>query len=138
MGSHLNVTAAESAPGRDWTVFSAQCPSRGSLARIANKWTAMIVITLAASPTRFGELRTACEGISNKVLAETLHSLERDGLVCREEGPEPQRWALTDLGRTLHEPLTALRVWAEAHVEEVLGAQDAYDRAEEDRILGDA
>ena len=66
-----------------WNVMVATCPSRTSLARIANKWTAMIVIALSGGPLRFGELRQAVDGISGKVLADTLRDLERDGIVNR-------------------------------------------------------
>ncbi len=72
-------------------VMSATCPSRTSLARIANKWTAMVVIALSTGPMRFRDLRTSVDGISAKVLTGTLRDLERDGLVtrqvCREVPP---------------------------------------------------
>lgn len=63
-----------------WNVMVASCPSRTSLAKIANKWTAMIIIALSAGPLRFGELREAVDGISGKVLADTLRDLKRDGI----------------------------------------------------------
>ncbi|MDA1362029.1 helix-turn-helix domain-containing protein [Glycomyces luteolus] len=115
----------------DWNVLTATCPSRTSLVRIANKWTAMIVIVLGKGRTRFRDLRTAVEGISGKVLTETLRDLERDGLVSRHvfaEVPPRVEYELTDLGRTLHGPLSALGQWAEAHITEVLDARDRYDR----------
>jgi DNA-binding HxlR family transcriptional regulator len=111
-------------------VLTATCPSRTSLARIANKWTAMVVIALDDGPLRFGDLRTAVEGISGKVLTETLRELERDGLVTRHaHGGMPPRveYELTALGRTLHAPLRALGRWAEEHIEEVLVARETYD-----------
>lgn len=113
-----------------WNVMLATCPSRTSLARIANKWTAMIVIALSHHPLRFGELREAVGGISGKVLADTLRDLERDGIVTRtafDEMPPRVDYALTPLGETLREPLTALGRWAEAHIEEVETARDRYD-----------
>ena len=117
----------------EWTVFSAQCPSRQSLARIANKWTAMIVILLHERPLRFGELHRAVDGITKKVLIDTLRALERDGMIRRAAHPDGHsRYGLTELGRTLHEPLHALQKWAESHVNEVRQAQDRYD----DEILG--
>src|SRR4051812_11274666 len=67
----------------DFNVMTATCPSRTSLARIANKWTAMIVIALGKERLRFGDLRATVQGISGKVLTETLRDLERDGLVAR-------------------------------------------------------
>lgn len=127
-----------------WNVFSKTCPSRTSLARIANKWTAMIVISLAERPHRFGELHTRLEGISKKVLSDTLQALERDGMVERAEfdpgsgsGSVPG-YALTPLGRTLEEPLLALQRWSESHIEQVLESRDRWDEAADDAVLGGA
>lgn len=114
----------------DWNVLTATCPSRTSLVRIANKWTAMIVIVLGRGRTRFRDLRVGVEGISGKVLTDTLRDLERDGLVSRHvfaEVPPRVEYELTDLGRTLHGPLRALGDWAEAHITEVLDARERYD-----------
>ncbi|PSL36508.1 HxlR family transcriptional regulator [Labedella gwakjiensis] len=120
----------------EWTVFSAQCPSRQSLARIANKWTAMVVILLHERPMRFGELHREVQGIAKKVLSDTLRALERDGMIGRSaHGDGHVRYDLTDLGRTLHEPLSALQRWAESHVEDVLDAQDRFDAAADEQIL---
>lgn len=113
-----------------WNVMLATCPSRTSLARIANKWTAMIVITLSDGPARFGMIRENVGGISGKVLASTLRDLERDGLLTRtayDEMPPRVEYELTPLGRTLREPLTALGMWAEQHIEHVLDAREAFD-----------
>ena len=115
----------------DWNVLTKTRPSRTSLARIANKWTAMIVIVLGRGRTRFRDLRAAVEGISGKVLTDTLRDLERDGLVSRHvfaEVPPRVEYELTDLGRTLHAPLSAIGEWAETHTAEVLDARDRYDR----------
>lgn len=117
-----------------WNVMMAKCPSRTSLARIANKWTAMIVIGLSEGPLRFKEIKATVEGISGKVLTDTLRALERDGMVTRTFYPEmPPRveYQLTELGRTLSEPLNALRTWSETHFDAVQEARDAYDRASE-------
>ena len=114
----------------DWNVLVATCPSRTSLARIANKWTAMIVIALAGGRLRFRDIRTTVDGISGKVLTETLRELERDGLVERHayaEVPPRVEYELTPLGRTLHEPLRALGRWAEEHVADVLAARENFD-----------
>lgn len=114
-----------------WNVMVASCPSRTSLARIANKWTAMIVIALSDGSLRFGELRQAVDGVSAKVLADTLRDLKRDGIVSRasyDEMPPRVEYELTPLGLTLREPLTALGRWAETHIEEVEAARLAYDR----------
>ena len=114
----------------DWNVLVSTCPSRTSLARIANKWTAMVVIALGDRRLRFGELRTVVDGISGKVLTDTLRDLERDGLVERRayaEVPPRVEYELTPLGRTLHEPLLALSRWAEEYIADVLVARESYD-----------
>jgi DNA-binding HxlR family transcriptional regulator len=111
-------------------VLMSTCPSRTSLARIANKWTAMVVIALGTGRMRFGDLRTTVDGISGKVLTDTLRDLERDGIVTRHafaEIPPRVEYELTALGHTLHEPLRALGRWAEQHIAEVLVARDDYD-----------
>lgn len=115
-----------------WNVMLATCPSRTSLARIANKWTAMIVIALSDGPLRFGEVRTAVDGISAKVLAATLRDLERDGIVTRttfDEMPPRVEYALTALGLTLRDPLAALGQWAQTHFSEVEIARISYDES---------
>lgn len=136
MTNYLNVTNGtmpktfSPPPGQDWSVLSRTCPSRTSLARIANKWTAMVITVLADGPQRFGDLRTALDGISGKVLTETLRDLERDGMLIRTayaEIPPRVEYELTPLGRTLIEPLAVLVRWAEQHIPEVLAARDAYD-----------
>jgi len=113
--------------------FSGNCPVRELLDRIADKWTTLIIGILgqAEGPVRFGELRRSVAGISQKMLAQTLRDLERDGLVTRTLYPEiPPRveYSLTPLGRTLDEPLSALARWAQRHMPEVRAAQETFDR----------
>lgn len=106
--------------------YAAACPTRQALDRIADKWTVLIIGALAERPHRFGELRRAIEGISQKMLTQTLRSLELDGLVSRRVEatvPVTVEYSLTRTGRTLTEPLEAVRRWAEAHIEEVLAAR---------------
>ncbi|MFE3460160.1 winged helix-turn-helix transcriptional regulator [Nocardiopsis aegyptia] len=115
---------------RMFDVLTATCPSRTSLARIANKWTAMVVIALSGGRMRFGDLRAKVDGISGKVLTDTLRDLERDGLVARyafAEVPPRVEYELTELGHTLQAPLRALGLWAEEHITEVLAARESYD-----------
>ncbi|WP_026119884.1 winged helix-turn-helix transcriptional regulator [Nocardiopsis ganjiahuensis] len=115
---------------RTFDVLTATCPSRTSLARIANKWTAMVVIALSSGRMRFGDLRAKVDGISGKVLTDTLRDLERDGLVTRHvyaEVPPRVEYELTALGHTLQKPLRALGDWAEEHITEVLAARESYD-----------
>jgi len=72
------------------------------------------------------------------VLVDTLRALDRDGMLAHAVDDDGHaRYRLTPLGRTLHEPLQALRIWAESHVDEVLDAQDRYDDEADRRLLGD-
>ena len=115
-----------------WNVLKSTCPSRTSLARIANKWTAMIVIVVADGPLRFRDIQAQVEGISGKVLADTLCQLVRDGILERTayaEIPPRVEYQLTELGETLLAPLAALRAWAETNFDAVLESRDKYDRA---------
>jgi DNA-binding HxlR family transcriptional regulator len=129
---YLNVTVSRrpTVTAPDISVMAATCPSRTSLAKIANKWTAMVVIALSDGPLRFKAISRAVEGISGKVLTETLRDLQRDGIVTRtayDVMPPRVEYELTTLGQTLREPLSALGRWAEEHIQEVLDARDAYD-----------
>ena len=101
-----------------------------ALDRIADKWTVLIVGRLAAGTQRFGELRRDISGISPKVLTQKLRELERDGILTRQiyaTIPPRVDYNLTSLGRTLIELVGAMRTWAEAHIEEVLDAQQKFD-----------
>ena len=112
-------------------VYNGDCPTRQALDRIADKWTTLIIGLLEEGPKRFSELQRGIGGISQKMLTQTLRTLERDGLVNRTVYPEvPPRveYELTDLGRTLCEPIAAVRRWAEEHIDEVMASQAAYDR----------
>src|SRR6476469_9942021 len=114
-----------------YNVYAARCPTRQALDRIADKWTALIVGLLAHRTHRFGELRRGVEGISHKVLSQTLQSLERDGLVHREPlptVPPTVEYSLTPMGRTLAEPLAAIRTWAERHIEQIEASREASTR----------
>ena len=114
-----------------YNVYAAQCPTRRALDRIADKWTALIVGLLAERTHRFGELRRSIEGISHKVLVQTLRSLQRDGLVHRQPlatNPPTVEYSLTPLGTSLVGPLASIRDWAEEHIDELQAARDAYTR----------
>ncbi len=93
------------------------CPVRDVLDHVGDKWSTLIVLCLGEQPYRFGALRRAIPDISQRMLAQTLRSLETDGLVTRTVFPTiPPRvdYALTDLGRSLLEPLSHLIRWADA------------------------
>src|SRR5438105_15678626 len=101
------------------SVLDAKCPSRLVLDRIADKWTALIIQTLARRTKRYAALQREIGDISQKMLTQTLRSLERDGLVQRTVHPvvPPKvEYSLTRLGRTLIEPLHALCRWSEKHL----------------------
>ncbi len=111
-------------------VYDKNCPTRHALDLIGDKYTVLVIIFLQDSPRRFSELQRMITGISQKVLTQTLRSLEREGLLTRTIYPEvPPRveYALTPLGETLIQPLVALREWAETNIEAVLVAQTEYD-----------
>lgn len=112
---------------------SARCRVVSSvLQRIGDKWSMLVVTVLADGPRRFSELRREIEPISQRMLTLTLRSLERDGLVTRTVTPSiPPRvdYALTELGRSLQQPVTALAQWAVEHLELIGAAQNRFDQA---------
>jgi DNA-binding HxlR family transcriptional regulator len=100
------------------------------LARVGDKWTVLVVGTLGAGPKRFNELRRALGSISQRMLTLTLRGLERDGLVTRTVFPTvPPRvdYELTDLGRSLLEPVSELGSWAVAHRPDIQEARKRFD-----------
>jgi DNA-binding HxlR family transcriptional regulator len=110
-------------------VFSEACGTRRVLSLLADKWTVLVVAALTPGPRRFGELQRTIEGISAKVLTDCLRGLEQDGILVRTAFPTiPPKveYALTPLGASLVEPLTALCRWAAAHLEEVEAARAQY------------
>jgi DNA-binding HxlR family transcriptional regulator len=110
--------------------YSANCPTRVMLDRIADKWTVLVLGLLANEPVRFNQLRRQIEGVSQKMLAQTLKKLERDGLVHRQvypTAPVTVEYSITSLGRTLTTAVDALRFWAEEHLMDVLEAQQRFD-----------
>jgi DNA-binding HxlR family transcriptional regulator len=113
--------------------YHAGCATRRILDRIGDRWTVLIVGVLGDGDARFSELRRRIDGVSQKMLTQTLRGLERDGLVRRTVYPEvPVRvvYGLTEAGRTLLEPLRALQEWSIEHLGDVSASQEAYDRAE--------
>ncbi len=111
-------------------VFSTNCPSRVVLDRIGDKWTALVVLSLSKGPMRFTQLRHRIQGVTPKVLTQTLRTLERDGLVTRTvyaEVPPRVEYALTPLGMSLRRPLDAVQRWAESHVAEITAHRDRFD-----------
>ena len=113
-----------------WNPYSAGCPTRLVLDRIADKWVMLVIGLLAEGPMRFNQLRRSIDGVSQKMLSQTLKSLERDGLVLRHARatvPVTVEYSITPLGVTLVHTMGELRRWAEANIETVLEAQRRYD-----------
>jgi DNA-binding HxlR family transcriptional regulator len=103
-------------------VFRAECGTRAVLDLLADKWTVLVVAALSTEPRRYSQVKRQVEGISHKVLTQTLRALERDGLLTRTVHPvvPPMvEYELTALGVTLVEPLVALCAWAAEHLDEV-------------------
>lgn len=114
----------------DPNVLSAMCPTRKALDLIADKWTTLVIYLLADGTARYSDLHRSIDGISQKMLTQTLRDLERNGLVHRKVYPEvPPRteYTLTPLGQTLIHPLSALCVWAEKHMPELEKARQRFD-----------
>jgi DNA-binding HxlR family transcriptional regulator len=127
--------AASAGSPRLGDLFDPKCPTRHLLDRLGSKWTSMAIKVLddgRPGEIRFAELKRRMPGISQKRLAQTLRTLERDSLVARrveETSPPRVHYQLTDLGVSLTGPLAALRVWAEHHMAQVDDAGAAWDRA---------
>ncbi|MGW9478855.1 winged helix-turn-helix transcriptional regulator [Saccharomonospora azurea] len=128
----------------DYDAFLAACPSRKLLDRISNKWVTLVLGVLGnncpphtgtdrsgeGGSMRYSELSRLVPGVSQKMLTQTLRSLERDGLIERTVTPTVPvtvSYELTDLGRSLNQLVRGLKVWAEQNMEEVLAHRAAYD-----------
>jgi DNA-binding HxlR family transcriptional regulator len=105
----------------------------GILQRIGDKWSVLIIQRLGEGPRRFNEIKRIIGGISQRMLTLTLRNLERDGLVSRTVTPTvPPRvdYALTDLGRDLLIPVSALGQWAIEHTPCIQAARARFDASE--------
>lgn len=106
-------------------VYAAQCPCRAMLDLLANKWSALAIGALEEGPRRFGALQRSLQGVSSKVLTQTLRRLEGAGLVDRTVYPAVPlhvEYALTALGRSAAVPLGLLRGWVEEHIDDAMAA----------------
>jgi DNA-binding HxlR family transcriptional regulator len=131
----------------EYDAFLAGCPSRQLLDRISDKWVALVLAALGgdgprpedqcvAEPRamRYSELSRRLAGVSQKMLTQTLRSLERDGLLTRTvipTVPVTVTYELTDLGLSLQSVMCGIKAWAEAHMDEVLARREHYDAATE-------
>ena len=106
------------------------------LARVGSKWSILVIAKLGRGPQRFNALKREIAGISQRMLTLTVRGLERDGLILRTVTPTiPPRvdYALTDLGRSLLEPVSALGDWAIANRAVVESARQAFDAQHPER-----
>jgi DNA-binding HxlR family transcriptional regulator len=113
-----------------YNVFAKACPSRGTLEHVTGRWGGLTLCALQEGTLRFNELRRRVDGVSEKMLSQTLHALERDGLVLREAQPtNPPRvdYELTPLGREVAERLLGLVHLVEGRMDDVLAARERYD-----------
>ena len=110
----------------------ARCPVRDVLDRIGDKWSTLILGTLAARPHRFSAVHRAVPDISKRMLTQTLRDLERDGLIARAvfpTKPPSVEYRLTPLGETILEPLAVLIGWADRSHAAIRDARSAFDGA---------
>ena len=128
----------------EYDAFLAVCPSRKLLDRISDKWVTLVLAALGSDGShqrdtgcageprsmRYSELARLLAGVSQKMLTQTLRSLERDGLITRTATPTVPvtvTYELTDLGLSLHQVMRALKAWAEIHMDDVLANRVTYE-----------
>jgi DNA-binding HxlR family transcriptional regulator len=120
-------------PLRLGDAYNPDCPTRQVLDRIGDKWAVLVLLSLKDGPVRFNDLRRRIGAISQKMLSQTLKSLERDGLVSRAAFPTVPvtvEYALTPLAGGLIGILDQITRWAEAHVGDIMASRRALDRAD--------
>lgn len=114
-------------PGFTDGVLPEACPTRTVLDHVTSKWGVLVLLALSDDTLRWGELRRVVQGISEKMLAQTLRTLEKDGLLVRVAYPEiPPRveYSLSDLGRELNSHLLPLMGWIDVNAAAILGSSD--------------
>lgn len=110
-------------------VFRSDCPSRPILDQIADKWS-MMAMAVLERPCRFNEIKRRLEGVTQRVLTQTLRRLERNGMITRRvlpTSPVGVEYSLTPLGESLREPFGHLYAWTVAHADEIRARQSDYD-----------
>jgi DNA-binding HxlR family transcriptional regulator len=113
-------------------VFKRTCPSRPVFDRLGERWTGLVLLALRGGTMRFNELRRQIEGVSQKMLTQTLRGLERDGLITRTVYPTVPvtvEYELTPLGRSLGEAIDVLRDWAYTHIDDLNSARQEFEAA---------
>ncbi len=114
-------------------IYAEACPSRALLELVADKWTLLIMPALRRGPMRNGDLMRLIGGVSQKMLTQTLRTLESNGLVHRidhMEVPPRVEYELTELGRSLADTIRKLDSWVEAHIDEVHAAREEFEKRE--------
>ena len=114
--------------------MAAACPTRQVVGRIGDKWTLLTLFALGARTLRFSDLRREVDGVSQKMLTQTLRGLERDGLVSRHvyaTVPPKVEYAVTPLGASLQEVIGTFRAWAYGHMDEIASARRCYDERDD-------
>ena len=101
-------------------MFDELCPSTLSPIRFGDKWGGMVIRVLETGPKRFSQIKAPLRGVTGKVLTKSLRSLERSGLVARDDA----LYELTPLGRSMLEPMNAACEWATKHWDELILARD--------------
>jgi len=117
--------------------FRADCPCRSLFDQISDKWSMMILAVLADGPLRFNAIKRGLEGITQKALTQTLRRLERNGIIERRviaTSPVAVEYEITDLGRSLIEPLKALYYWTRDNMDAVDDARAAFDERMEEAV----
>ena len=111
----------------------ANCPVRDVIQGVSGKWRSLLMMALAEQPYRFGELRRLVPDISQRMLTQTLHDLQRDGYVHREVFPTKPpgvEYSLTDLGRSMFGAFHQLILWAELNHDAVRAARADFDASQ--------
>ena len=114
-----------------WNPYAARCPTRQLLDRISDKWVVLVLSLLERGPKRFSVLKREIEGISQKMLSQTLRALEQDGLLTRRAFPTVPvtvEYELTALGRSLNVALAPMIDWAVANMNRVLKARESFEK----------
>jgi DNA-binding HxlR family transcriptional regulator len=112
-------------------VMAAACPTRQVIGRVGDKWSLLVLYALSTGTKRFSQLRSEVEGISQKMLTQTLRALERDGFVHRHAYPTiPPKveYKLTPLGQSLEDAIAIVRRWAYTHMDEITTSRANYDQ----------
>lgn len=118
-------------PQMKWNPYAAKCPTRQLLDRISDKWVVLVLSLLEDGPKRFSVLKREIDGISQKMLSQTLRALEQDGFLTRRAFPTVPvtvEYELTSLGRSLNVALAPIIEWAVANMNRVLKARGSVGK----------